>query len=283
MANKSVFRAIVIYLFFHLILPEMANAQSSKEVLDNMLNSISQIKSLSYSTKITERIDGKIDTGINHVKVQFNPYKAYVKVTTAELLYVQGENGNKALVKSNSVPYFNVSLDPYSPLLRKGQHHTIFELGFSYFGDIVKEAYKNSGNGFENLFALKGSITWEGRDCHVVVIDYPEFKFVPYVVKPGEDLVKIANKLKVSDYMILERNPSVKDYSSVKAGQSIMVPNAYGKKTIIYIDKQNHLPIVQIIYDDKGIFAKYEFMDVKVNHKFADVEFTKGYKDYNFW
>jgi outer membrane lipoprotein-sorting protein len=39
---------------------------------------------------------------------------------------------------------------------------------------------------------------------------------------------------------------------------------------------------VQVIYDDKGIFARYEFRDVRVNPVFSDEEFKKSYKGYNF-
>ncbi len=281
MRQKAIFSSIFILLTL-LLLPGVTKAQEAKEVLDKMIYSVGKLKSLTYSTKISERVNGTLESGVNHVKVNFKPYKAYLKVTTAEILYVEGENNNKALVRSNSLPFINLSLDPLGSVMRKGQHHTIFELGFSYFADIINEAYKTVGNDFDKYFTFKGSIKYEGNDCYVIVMEHPDFKFIPYEVKKGEDLIKIAKTRRISDYMILERNPEIKDYYSVSPGQKIMIPNAYAQKTIIYIDKATYLPIVQVVYDDKGIFARYEFQNVKINPVFAEDEFTKDFEDYNF-
>jgi hypothetical protein len=275
----------ICFLFFVVLFiqPKLSNAQTAKEIMDKMIFEVDRLKAISYTTVMTERIDGKLSNGSNNVKVNFYPFKAYLKLTSAEVLFIEGANNNKAIVKSNSVPYFNVNLDPNGSIMRKGQHHTIFELGFTYFTSIIKEAIRRVGPDFNKYFSLIGSINWEGKDCFVVVVDYPEFKFVPYEAKNGESVIDIAKKHKVSEYMILERNPELKDYYSVKTGQKMMIPSAYAKKTIIYVDKQNYLPIVQVIYDDRGIYARYEFKNVIVSPGFSPQEFTKDYKDYNFW
>jgi LysM repeat protein len=284
MSQNAYLNSFFIVLTIIFCQPIITMAQTSKEVMDKMIYSVGQLKSVSYATKISERIDGKLASGTNRVKVNFQPFKAYLKLTSAEVLFIEGENSNKALVKTNAVPYFNLNLDPKGSIIRKGQHHTLFELGFNYFTSVIKEAYKKvSPADFDKYFLMKGSIKWDGKDCYVIVMDYPEFQFEPYQVQKGENIIEIAKKFKVSEYMILERNPELKDYYSVKAGQKIMIPNAYAQKTIIYIDKETYLPIVQVIYDDKGIFARYEFQDVVVNPVFSDEEFTKGFKDYTFW
>jgi len=50
----------------------------------------------------------------------------------------------------------------------------------------------------------------------------------------------------------------------------------------LYIDKTNYLPVVQIIYDDKGLFGQYEYNSLIVNPVFAPDEFTSKFKDYKF-
>jgi outer membrane lipoprotein-sorting protein len=82
--------------------------------------------------------------------------------------------------------------------------------------------------------------------------------------------------------MIKEYNKGISDYKDVREGQDIMIPNFYAKMTVMYIDKQNLLPILIRAYDDKGLFESYEYLNLQVNPKIAPEEFTKGYKDYHF-
>ena len=82
--------------------------------------------------------------------------------------------------------------------------------------------------------------------------------------------------------MVLMNNPTVDWYNDVKEGQIIQVPNAYGKLTILLIDKEYLLPVSNQVFDDQGLFETYEYNDLKINTTILPEEFTKGYKDYNF-
>jgi LysM repeat protein len=279
---QSIFTNLALFLVLALLSPCISAQSQSREITERMLQEISKLKGLKYNTEIQERINGKLEPGTNFIKVNFKPFKAYVKVSSAELLYVEGENNNKALIKANSIPYFNVSLDPKSSLLRKGQHHTIFEIGFSYFADIIRDGIRKSGSDFDKIFTIKGSTKHDNRDCWVLNVEAPDFKWVPYTVSKGETVSTIARKLKVSEYMVFERN-KLKDYNSVKEGQVIQVPSNYALRTIVYIDKQSFLPVVQIIFDDLGIFARYEYHNLVINPPFSEKEFSKDFPDYKFW
>ena len=285
---KRIIRPELLLIFlFTVIYSSFSNSllaqTSSREVVNKMLQAITGIKTLKYNSRITERIDGVLEAGENTTKLNISPFKAYIKVKSAELLYVAGTNNNKALIKSNTIPYFNISLDPNSSLLRDGQHHTIFELGFNYFSDIIKAASVKAGNDFDKCFQLKGTINWEGKSCYVIIIEAPDFRYIPYTVRQGENIISIARKLNLSEYMIVEINPDVDDYYHVKPGQEIKIPTVYAKKTVIYIDKESYLPLVQMMFDDKGLFAKYEYRNLEINPKFSSEEFTKEFEDYNFW
>ncbi|MDQ3190350.1 MAG: DUF1571 domain-containing protein [Bacteroidota bacterium] len=280
---RFTFTIFLFAVFFNSGINSCIAQTSTKELINKMLEAVSKVKTLKYNSQLTERIDGKLESGINTTKLQTKPFKAYLKIKSAEILYVEGSNNNNALIKSSSIPYFNLNLDPNSSILRKGQHHTIFELGFTYFAEIIKAAVVKSGDDFDKAFHLKGTIKWEEKDCYVVVIDAPDFSYIPYTVKSGENVISIAKKLNVSEYMIVEINPNIKDYYNVSAGQQIKVPSAYAKKTIIYINKENYLPLVLMMFDDKGLYAKYEYRNLILNPDFSPEEFTKGYKDYKFW
>ena len=82
--------------------------------------------------------------------------------------------------------------------------------------------------------------------------------------------------------MVLTNNPKISWYNDVKEGQTIKVPNAYGKQTLLLIDKENFLPVSNTVFDDQGLYEKYEYIDLQINCVILPEEFTKNYKGYNF-
>lgn len=255
---------------------------NARTLADRLLTSIESTKTLKYDLKLSERIQGKMVNTESSVKLQVSPRKLYLYLKGPELLWVQGQNNGNALVNPGTFPYFNLYLNPDGALMRKNQHHTIHEMGYEYLAGVLKNIIKKSGDKFEKYFVYTGEETWDGRPCYKLVISYPEFGFTNYTVQKGENLVTIARKLYVSEYMILENNPRLKDYYDVKDCDVIKVPNAYAKLTILMIDKEFFLPINNKILDDKGLFEYYEYHNLHPNTKIADEEFTRYYKDYNF-
>ncbi len=241
------------------------------------------VSSMRFHMKADERIKGKMMHYGSKGKYIRKPRKIYVEMNGPEVLWKEGTNGGHALVNPGGFPYFNLNLDPMGTLMRDGQHHTIFEIGFDYFSDVVKNSMKTAESNFSKYFKLVGSTTWNGKDCWLVTIEYPEFAYVDYTVKKGENILKIAKDKKVGEYMILESNTGkVKDYYDVKTGQVIRIPNAYARKTTMMIDKTLLLPVNSKVYDEKGLFESYEYHAIQVNVKIADEEFTKEYKGYKF-
>lgn len=253
-----------------------------EEVVDKMFASITKIKTIRYSLKIAERVNGKIENRESKVKLQVSPRKLYLKIKNQEVLWVQGTNGDDALVNPGAFPYINLTLDPMGSLMRKGQHHTINEMGFNYIYDIIKNYKEVYGNVFKKHFFIAGEELFEGRLCYKLSVLVPDFSWKSYTVLKGENLVSIARKLHVSEFMILERNPSISWYDAVKAGQVIQVPNKYAKYALLLIDKELMLPVCNTMIDDKGLFEFYQYSDVKVNIPIAPEEFTKNYKGYHF-
>ena len=52
--------------------------------------------------------------------------------------------------------------------------------------------------------------------------------------------------------------------------------------TVIYIDKQTNLPLITRVYDDKGLFESYEYINLQLNPVIKDEEFSRKYKEYHF-
>ena len=283
MANKRIiFIILVTWGFFFSGKIDHYSPPSSREIIDQMLKAVDNVKTLTYHLKVNERIKGTILSTQSVVKLQRSPRKLYLFLYGPEVLWIEGKNNGNALVNPGAFPFFSLNLDPYGATLRKDQHHTIHEVGFDYLSDIIRASVKKTGDKFDRNFLFIGEEKGGARACYKIIITYPEFAFNNYTVKKGEDLVAIARKFKISEYMILENNPAVDNFSNVKEGQQIKIPNAYGKLTTLLIDKEYLLPIFNKIFDDKGLFESYEYQELKVNVKIPEEEFTKEFKGYHF-
>lgn len=277
------FIGIFTLLFFSLLANGQKDEFSCKEIVLKTLKSIEDVKGLKYHLKITER--GK--KGFNYyesaVKFQKKPRKIYLYIKGIEVLWTEGTNKGKALVKPNSFPYFNLNLDPLGDLMRQDQHHTLNEMGYDYFGSIIGYSVKKIDDRFDDFFTLVGEEKVNGRMCYKITINNSDFSYTDYKIGENESITSIARKLHICEYMILEKNKKFKDYFDIlKPGEIIKVPTWYCKKVEMYIDKFYFLPLNMRIEDDKGLFEEYNYMFLQVNPKFEDNEFTRDYKDYKF-
>jgi len=260
-----------------------SNNLTCKEILSKTIVAVEEIKTLKFHLQCMERFNGELLTTESQVKLNRSPRKIYIYLKGPEILWIEGKNNGNTLVNPQGFPYINLSLDPLGNLMRDKQHHTIHQMGFSYFADVIDNSIKLLGEDFDEYFKCAGIISWNNNDCYYITAEYPDFKYIDYTVLKGETLVTIAQKLKVSDYMILELNEEkVNNYKDVKKNQIIKVPNVYGSKIILYIDKQNFIPRVIKVYDEKGLFESYEYHDLELNPEILDEEFSKNYKGYGF-
>jgi hypothetical protein len=254
-----------------------------KEIVFKMVKAIKDVQCLKYSLKITERGKKGFNYYESSVKLNRKPRKLYIYIKGIEVLWTQGTNNGKALVKPNSFPYINLNLDPMGSLMRQDQHHTINEMGFDYLGSIIEYSALKLNEKFYDAFNLEAVQRYNNRPCYKVTITNKDFAITTYTVGENESITSIARKLFVSEYMIVENNPKLKDYFDIlNKGQVIKVPNAYAKYVEIYIDELYFLPIGVKVTDNKGLFEEYNYFFLQVNPKIDDAEFTKDYKDYKF-
>jgi hypothetical protein len=217
------------------------------------------------------------------VKFNRNPRLIYLYIKGIEVLWLQGKNNGKALVKPNSFPYINLNLDPMGNLMRQDQHHTLNEMGYDYFGSIIERSLTETAESFDERFAMEGEERINNRPCYKITITNKDFTYLDYVVGDNESLTSIARKKYVAEYMIVEKNPKFKDYFDIlKKGEVIKVPNWYCKSVTIYIDQLYFLPISIKVSDEKGLFEEYNYHFLQVNPKFEEGEFSRDYKDYKF-
>ncbi len=280
------FRAHISIFFifaFNLLAFSQKEELECKEIVLKSLKSIEEVKSLKYHLKIKERGKKGFNDYESSVKFQKKPRTIYLYIKGIEVLWVEGKNNGKALVKPNSFPFFNLNLDPLGDLMRQDQHHTLNEMGYDYFGTIIGYSVKKIGDRFDEIFKLEGEAKVNGRMCYKITINNKDFGYTDYKIGENESITSIARKLHVCEYMILEKNKKFKDYFDIlKPGEVIKVPTWYCKKVEMYIDKFYFLPISLKIDDDKGLFEEYNYHFLQVNPKFEEAEFTRDYKDYKF-
>ncbi len=253
------------------------------EIVTKSLKSIKEIKGLKYHLNITERGKKGYNFYESNVKFSRNPRLIYLYIKGIEVLWLQGKNGGKALVKPNSFPFFNLNLDPMGNLMRQDQHHTLNEMGYDYFAAIIEYNKYKIGDKFDEYFKLVGEEKINNRYCYKIIIDNKDFGYVDYTIGDHESITTIARKFFIAEYMILEKNPKFKDYFDLlKKGQVIKIPTWYCKSVVMFVDKQYFLPISLKIIDDKGLFEEYNYHNLIVNPTFQEGEFTKEYKDYKF-
>ena len=273
-------------IIISLLIISNSQAQTAAGLLSKMLDAVNAFKCGKYVLHKEERIDGKMFSTEMIVKVNSSPLKIYSYSINpdpgAEILFLAGMNNGNVLVKPNKFPYVNLNLSPFGSILRKNQHHTVYEMGFSYIGSIVSHSILTKQKEFYSSLSYAGETDWKGKSYYKLVIDNTTYAIENYTVLQGENLYIIGRKLFVGDYEILSLNKNISDFDDVKPGQVIKVPNSYARKIELYLDKTNYLPVVQVIYDEKGLYAQYEFSSLLVNCDIKPEEFTSTYKDYKF-
>ena len=287
--NKSFLKISLLLLPFLLIASTPKDTgktiSSSKQIIDNMFSAIAQLQTVQYKMKVWERKDGRVGEGEQHIKINVSPFRLYAYIQKpskgVEVLWRQGENNNKLLVHPNSFPYVNLNLDPNGSLVRKDSHHNLFAANFNYMASVIRDTYQKSGPDFIDYFKYEGDVLFNGIDCYQITVDYTPYQVYNYTVKVGEDVFSIARKKHLNEFKIKELN-KLKDYTSLKPGQIISLPNVYAKRTILYIDKKTFLPLVQIMHDELGFYEKYECRDLQVNPTFEKEEFSHNFPTYNF-
>ena len=101
-------------------------------------------------------------------------------------------------------------------------------------------------------------------------------------MKPGENITSVSERLHINDYSLLILNPFLDGFEEVRQSQTIKVPNFYNRKFTFYIDKNNWLPIKQLIYDENGLYENYEMKSFLLNPVFEKNEFDEKNPAYSF-
>ncbi|MFW5656926.1 MAG: DUF1571 domain-containing protein [Bacteroidota bacterium] len=260
--------------------------QDPLKLIEKMFATEARISSLQLTMMMNERIDGEYKKKKSFFKIDYNPMKIYMKQEYPnkglEVLYIEGQNNNRAYISPKTFPWVTLSLNPLGKTMREDHHHPIFNSGYDYFINISKKLLEKHKHQINEVLSYKGIHKLEGINCHKIQYNSPDYKYFNYVVKKGETVNSIAHKFQVNEYMLIERNKGKIDYESVNAGSTISIPNEYAKKIIIYISAKNNLPYSIQAFDEQGLFQEYFYTDVVLNPNFAQKDFDVENRAYNF-
>ena len=245
-----------------------------------MVTAVRTLQSMRCNAEASERIGTKTAPDYTAMKLTLNPYRVYLKNQKGvEVLYVTGQNDNEAWVYPAAFPYITLSLNPKGSLMRKGQHHTALQAGFEMIADLLNGPDGRGDNAYSRSFRYTGDSTAQGKPCYVLRSDYPQFRYLTYRVGKNETIASVAARFSCGEYRITERNKLSVD-SKLNEGQVLQVPNAYGRRVILVVDATTYLPASVTVFDERGLYEKYSFMNVVANQPIPLVEFTKKYKGY---
>ena len=236
-------------------------------ICEKMFFQTKKINAISFEIKKTERIEGKLIT--QKAKIDFNkkPFKVYVRqefpTEGMEVLYNVEVNKKEALVNTNGFPWVNLKLDPMGKTMRNNQHHTIFESGYDYVISVLEFLVQKHYAEINSLVLKKEDVVYNGYECSQIQFINPYFKYIKYTAEK-------------------EKNKGLSFHENLKIGQEIIIPNEYSPKMILYVCKQNHVPILMKVYDEKGLYEQYEYSNIVINPSFAADEFTEGFSEYDF-
>ncbi len=274
------------FFTFSLLTTTLVKGQSAYEITNSMFSQTKNIRTLTYTMKKHERIKGAMIMQQSTVKLNTSPLKVYLIQDAPkqgiEVLYVNGTNSNQALINPNGFPWISINLDPYGSTMRTNQHHTLINSGYDHVVGILEYLFQKHEAEIQSMITTDGSVAWDKHACWAITLTNPHFKYIPYTVLKGETVISIANKFRLSEHMIVEKNTNIDSYTDITAGQVILIPSDYSSKMTLYIDKVRHIPLVMKVYDDKGLYEQYEYTNVNLNPIIKAEEFTREYKEYNF-
>lgn len=261
-----------ILLAVTLFLTNVSFAQSVTEMIPKVMSAMGNAKTMTYHFYAQERMhDGKMSKSDVEFKVIANPLKIYANAKLPDAAQLRYE---PAVSKDVNVKkgIFTPDLKPTNKLLMKGVHNPITRAGFAQIKKILETSIaQRKGADLNSFVKVLGSVTWDGKACWKVEINDANYKIINYTVAAGETSVwAIGKKLAISEYKIKELNDIGDD---VKPGQVIKIPSSYAKKTTLYIDKSNYIPIYHKMEDEKGVYEIFEFKDLKLGVNFSATDF----------
>jgi hypothetical protein len=201
-----------------------------------------------------------------------------------EVLYVPGWNKNRIRVHNGTFPDFTMNLNPYGSLAMAHSHHPVPEVSLVHLTDLVLDNVRRARAKDVGTLTVAGHETLFGRATVKLEATAPPTGKTPTLEK-GETLWDIAKATGQSMYVILHANRARKWHQAdhPERGDSVIVPDYYAGRLVVWIDEERQFPLQIDLYDHEGnLYEHYEHHDLKVNVGLTDADFDPKNPAYRF-
>lgn len=261
-------------------------SQSGLEIVKQSIESSKAITSGSFEIEKSERVNGKLKQQRSAIKYQKVPYKMYARQIHPkeglEVLFAEGTNDDEAIINTNGFPWVNLNLDPFGSIMRKDQHHTVYQAGYDYFMSILNHLIIKYDDDVDQMITNEGVVDWQGNSCWKITLKDNHFRYIKYWLSEGETVQDVADKLFLSPYMILQMNDNVDFYKDGKEGLELTIPNDYAPEMVMFIDQRRMIPLKMQVYIENELYEQYEYYNVLLNPHFPEGTFDKTNPEYGF-
>ncbi len=260
--------------------------QDPMALTKQMFEAVNNVRSLQYDFESLERINGKLRKEIMFFKINSIPLKTYIYETYPknglQILYVSNKNGGKAKVNPGGFPWVSLNLETEGELMLENRHHSIYDAGFNYTISIIQYLLDKYASLSAKLLTLNGEENIQGIDCFRITFTNPNYRLLLYTAQVGDTPLRIAKKLHLNFYSIMENNSGLKPSTNIKAGTKLIVPDDYASKMVLYMNESMMYPVKLQIFDSRGLFEEFIFKSVKINPQFKDIDFSETNPAYKF-
>ena len=201
-----------------------------------------------------------------------------------EVLYAPGWNKNRIKVHPGSFPDVTLNLDPYGSLAMAKSHHPVPQVSLVHLTDLVLDNVRRARAKNVGTLTLAGREKLFGRPTLKLEATAPPTGKTPTIEK-GETLWDIANATGQSMYVILHANRARKwrQADHPERGDSVIVPDYYAGRLVLWIDEELQLPLQIDLYDHEGnLYEHYEHHDLKINVGLTNADFDPANPAYRF-
>jgi hypothetical protein len=270
-------------------LPSSSNAVTGREVIQSLIHSVNGLKTCQFEMQAKERIDNTYVYTHSVASINFAPRKIFLRAFNEsgglknEILYVNGQNDNEALIASQGFPYINLNLNPLGNTMRNKKHLTILEAGGKFMASMLSFGLPKMTQNSENV-AVKcvSKAHEEYGPCYVVTIQNNDYTFQMVDTKSESSLRNFCNAHGVPEYKVMEINDAVSSFDQDISQNKLLIPTYYAKEIKIVVRQRDYIPMGVELYDEKGLYASYTYEYFKVNPALGAQVFDKDNPAYTF-
>jgi outer membrane lipoprotein-sorting protein len=200
--------------------------------------------------------------------------------TGQEILYVPGWNKNRIKVHKG----VNLNYDPYGAMAMAWSHHAVPEAGLVRLVKIVMDNVRRARAKNVVELTFEGPETLFGRKTVRLEATFPPTGKTPTIEKE-ETLWEVSQATGQSMYVILHANRARKwrQADHPERGDSVIVPDYYAGRIVLWVDDELQLPLQIDFYDQEGsLYEHYEHHDLKVNVGLTAADFDPKNPAYGF-